>query len=102
MEHTLEVIQFDTFYTRFKGLMGKRVLPKDTWFLLTPCNSIHTFGMKVSIDCLFVNHEGVVVALYEAIKPRGIRTEKSAYATLEAINGTLQKQNIKIGDRVTW
>jgi uncharacterized membrane protein (UPF0127 family) len=102
MVHQLKVIEFNTFFKRLRGLMGKRTLPSETWFLLTPCNSIHTFGMKVSIDCLFISKEGIVIGLHERIAPRRIQTEKKAFATLEAAIGTLQNQKIKIGDRVTW
>lgn len=102
MDHQLKVVVFDTFFKRFRGLMGKSDLPPETWFLLKPCNSIHTMGMKVAIDVLFIDQDGLVLSLKSSVKPLKMLSHKQAYATLEAAEGTLHQQKIKVGDRVTW
>ena len=40
------------FFTRFMGLMYRRSMEENHCLLLTPCNEIHTFGMKFDIDTI--------------------------------------------------
>jgi len=47
----------DRFFSRVKGLIGKKSLSKEEGLLITKCNSIHTFFMKFPIDVLFLKKE---------------------------------------------
>ncbi len=59
----------DTFYKRFKGLMGRRVLNQGTGLKIEPCNSIHCFFMRISIDIIFMSKEHTVVKIIHNMKP---------------------------------
>ena len=58
----------DTFTRRFKGLMFKKEAP-NYGLLIKPCNSIHTFFMKFSIDVLFVDRENNVIKVIRDLQP---------------------------------
>lgn len=61
-----------------KSLQGKSYV-----LLLSPCKSIHTFGLSVNIDVAFVDREGIVLKAYRDVKPNVILSCRKAYATLE-------------------
>lgn len=48
----------NTFFSRFKGLMGKESLPQGEALLIESCNSIHTFFMKFPIDVAYLSGSG--------------------------------------------
>ena len=59
----------DTFFTRFKGLIGAPSLTKGEGLLILPCNSIHTHVMRFPIDVLYVSKDNTVVAVDRAMAP---------------------------------
>jgi uncharacterized protein len=42
---------------RLKGLLGRSTMPKGDALWIEPCNSIHTFFMRFSIDAIFVDRK---------------------------------------------
>ncbi|MEW6057422.1 MAG: DUF192 domain-containing protein [Bdellovibrionota bacterium] len=59
----------DSAWQRLVGLMGKRELEEGSALLLSPCNSVHTFFMKFSIDVVYLDAEFKVIAIRRAMKP---------------------------------
>lgn len=59
----------DTFWTRMKGLLGRRELPAGEALVITKCRSIHMFFMRFAIDAIFVDKQNRVVGLVEGIRP---------------------------------
>ncbi|MCX5705565.1 MAG: DUF192 domain-containing protein [Candidatus Omnitrophica bacterium] len=55
------VIYADNPLKRMKGLLGRRSLGASEAMVIKPCNAIHTFFMRFSIDVLFVNKDFKVV-----------------------------------------
>ena len=65
----------DTFWKRLRGLLGTREWPEGNALLISPCNSVHMFGMKYCLDVLFVDQQNL------CWKPwRRWRLGKSKYA----------------------
>ncbi|MBI4707618.1 MAG: DUF192 domain-containing protein [Candidatus Omnitrophica bacterium] len=64
-----KLIIADNFWSRTRGLLGRSSLAQDTALLIKPCNSIHTFFMRFSIDALFLDKNYKVVAMLFALKP---------------------------------
>lgn len=58
-----------TFWRRFRGLMFAPGLPAGGGLLLEPCNSIHMLFMRFSIDAVFIDVAGLVVAAVERLWP---------------------------------
>lgn len=59
----------DTWCSRLRGLMGRKLLPGGCCLVIHPCNSMHTCFMRFNIDVLFVSREGRVVRLLENMPP---------------------------------
>jgi len=57
------------FFTKLFGLIFKRKLKKDEGLLIEYCNSIHTFGMRYSIDVVFLNEDNEIVSIFRKLKP---------------------------------
>lgn len=58
-----------SFFSRFKGLMGRTSLSDEEGVAFPKCNSIHTFFMRMPIDVVLVDKKGVVVGVHENLAP---------------------------------
>jgi len=93
-----DILIADTLVTRLIGLMFKKQLIGADGLLLNPCNSIHTFFMRYSLDIVFINSENRVVKIIRKIKPwRMTWIYFSAKKTLELPAGKLPA-DLKEGD----
>jgi hypothetical protein len=94
-----KVIMADTMPLRLKGLLGRTSLSDDTCMMIVPCNSIHTFGMKFSIDVLFLDEKFKIINILENLKPRKtspiIRNAKSV---VEMQSSIVNKGKWEVGD----
>jgi hypothetical protein len=96
-------LEADTFWTRFKGLMGRATLPAGEGLRIRPCNSIHTFFMKIPIDVIFLDQGDAVVEVLHAIAPwRVSRVYFGAKAVLELPAGTALASKTQAGDRLQF
>lgn len=91
------------FYTRFMGLMYRKSIPMDHGLLLTPCNEIHTFGMRFDIDTVAISKEGEVLFIDKAVKPNKIRKKvKGCHMILELNSGVSDQLGLQVGDRIEF
>ena len=91
----------DTLFTRMKGLLGKRELPKGEALWIKPCFSVHTFFMKFPIDVIFLNKKNQVIASVSNLSPnRMTRLYPQSFSVLELPPGTIVADNIQIGDQL--
>jgi uncharacterized membrane protein (UPF0127 family) len=89
------------FGSRFMGLMGKTSLDPDEGLCIQKCNSIHMFFMRIPIDVAFVNGDGEVLRVYNAIKPwRVSGVIFGSKAAIELPAGTLARSSITKGSVV--
>ncbi len=88
-----------TFWQRGKGLLGHSTLKKDEGLWIHRCNSIHTFFMKFSIDCVFVDKDLKIKALYREVHPsRLIAPVWGANSVFELSSGTIDQKQIQLGE----
>ena len=94
----------DNIFTRVRGLLGKSTLPENEGLLLVPCPSIHMFGMKFSLDVLFLTRENVVTDFVENIAPGKYYVAKAqhgkAHSALEIPVGTIARTSTQRGDQL--
>jgi uncharacterized membrane protein (UPF0127 family) len=71
--------------------------------LLTPCRSVHMYGMRFPLDVAFLDARGTVVASYPSLRP-GSRTRwhRDAVHALELPAGTLENTGTMSGDVLAW
>nr|BDT30036.1 DUF192 domain-containing protein [Bacteriovorax sp. HI3] len=82
----------ENFFSRLKGLMFSAELPECDGFLIRPCNSIHTFFMRYSLDIIFLDQNfNIVKVLYDLSPWRMTWIYFRSYQVLEMKAGTLKK-----------
>lgn len=89
----------DRWWARLRGLLGTMCLDDSSGLLLKPCRAIHTWWMHYSLDVVFLDHGGMVVAIEEQIPPWSYASGgMNAYSTLELSSGAIKRLNIRVGD----
>lgn len=95
------VMVADSFFKRFKGLMFTKELPEQNVMLIKPCNEIHTYNMRYSIDVLYIDIYNRIIAINEDMKPGRIgKSVKNSAFVVELPCNKIKSLNIKIGDVV--
>jgi uncharacterized membrane protein (UPF0127 family) len=91
------------FGSRFMGLMGQTDLPIGHGLHIVPCNSIHTFFMRIPIDALFLSAQGTVVKVMGALPPwRMTSVYFSAHSVLELPAGVAAASGTVEGDQLEF
>lgn len=91
----------DSFISRLFGLVLRHSLPEGEGLIIKPCNSIHMFFMKFSIDLLFVDKDDTIVYLVEEMKPWKIsKVILNSYYVIELPSGVIAKTRTEIGDKL--
>jgi hypothetical protein len=101
-DNVMNVVVGDTFWQRFKGLIGTSFLPETEGLLLCKCNSIHMFGMLYALDIIYLDKDGVILKVVENIKPFQVSCCWKAQDTLEVKRGTIKQMGWKIGEKLKW
>ena len=86
---------------RMRGLLGRSDLPPGEGVLLRPASSIHTYGMRFSIDALFLDSEMRVVDIRSEVGPWRVASKWGARAILELRAGEARKRGVGVGDVLT-
>ena len=93
----------DGWWSRSRGLLGRADLTAGEGLLLTPCRSIHMFGMRFPLDVAFLDRDGTVVETYADLAPgKHTRWHRAARHALELPAGTLAATRTGRGDRLAW
>ena len=93
----------DGWWSRSRGLLGRPALDTGEGLLLTPCRSIHMFGMRFPLDVAFLDRDGTVVETYVGLAPgRRTRWHRTARHALELPAGILAATRTGRGDRLAW
>jgi len=72
---------------RLVGLAGRPDLPAGVALHLRRCRSVHTFGMRFSLDLVWLDRAGAVVRIDRAVPPCRVRTCRAARSVLETRAG---------------
>lgn len=94
-----EVENANHFVRRFMGLMYRKSMAENHGLLLTPCDEIHTFGMRFAIDTVALDNDNRVLFIDPAVPPHKVRKRvKKCKKILELNAGTAEKLGITVGD----
>jgi uncharacterized protein len=93
----------NSWLTRLRGMIGAPAPQPGEGLLLTPCTSVHMYGMRFPLDVAFLDRTGTVVAVYPSLPP-GSRTRwhRNAAHALELPPGTLAESGTTLGDVLVW
>jgi uncharacterized protein len=92
----------DNFFSRMRGLLGKRQLPDDECLLIRPAGSIHTFFMRFPIDAVFLSRDGEVLKVKPNVGAWRARFCRSAHSVLELPAGEAARREIAPGDQLEF
>ena len=93
----------DGWLVRLRGMLARPAPRPGEGLLLTPCSSVHMYGMRFPLDVAFLDRGGAVVAMYPSLAP-GSRTRwhRNAAHALELSAGALVESGTSIGDVLVW
>ena len=88
------------FFSRLRGLLGRKGLDEGEGLLLSPCSSIHCIGMRFSIDAIFLDKQYQVVDIFPDMKPGSMASRRQARYVLELKAGEAKRHKIEIGEQL--
>ena len=83
----MEIVVARTPWQRLRGLAFRRGPPPREALLFPGCRSVHTFGMRFSIDVVFLDARGRVVRVAPAVPPGRLVSCRRASAVIEVRAG---------------
>jgi len=83
----LTVYEARTWVSRRDGLSGLPELPPQWGLWIAPCRSIHTVGMRFSLDLIWLDGEDQVLDVAHDVAPRRQRTRWAARSVIEVAAG---------------
>ena len=83
---------------RRRGLLGRYSFQPGEGLWISPCDSIHTYGMQFPIDVAFLDGQGLVMDVLENVGPGGTAVRDGAASVLELPAGTLKRTMTAAGD----
>ena len=86
----------DTFWLRFRGLMGRTSLEPGEGMVFERTGSIHMFFMRMPLDVLFCDRERRVVKVARGLKPWQTAGARGAKTTIELAAGAAD--GVDVGD----
>ena len=90
----------DTSAKRRKGLLKHTGLASGEGLWIVPCEGVHTFFMKFTIDVVFLNKKRQVVKIRPNMGKRRIALNLRAHSVLELPAGTLDETGTRPGDQL--
>jgi uncharacterized protein len=91
----------DSFFRSLIGLMGRASLEAGQGLWIVPCQSVHTFWMRFSIDVVFLDEERKVIHLVESLRPFHISKHLSkARSVIELPVSSIKATGTQIGDEI--
>jgi uncharacterized membrane protein (UPF0127 family) len=88
-----------SFWTRFRGLMGRESLAADEGMLFRPAGSIHMFFMRFAIDAVFCDRDLRVLKVERGLAPWKTAGARGAKVVVELPAGGAA--GVEPGDRLT-
>lgn len=89
------------WWSRLRGLLGVRRFEHPAGLLIPRCSSVHSLGMSIAIDVLYLDDEFEVVKAVGRFKPwRMSLGGRRAKQTLELPAGTIERTRIARGRRL--
>jgi uncharacterized protein len=92
----------DTSATRRRGLLKHSGLAPGEGLWITPCEGVHTFGMKFPIDVVFLNRKKKVLKIRPDMGRARIAFGLMAHSVLELPAGRLAETGTAKGDQLEF
>jgi uncharacterized membrane protein (UPF0127 family) len=87
---------------RRTGLLKQDSLAQGSGLWITPCEGIHTFFMRFSIDVIFLDKQNRVRKIRPALRPWRLSACVTAKSVLELPAGTARQTLTEVGDQLVF
>jgi hypothetical protein len=87
---------------RRMGLKYRTALSPEAGLWIAPCEAIHTFGMHIAIDALFLDRNFRVRKIRTELPPRKFAFCIRAYSVLELAAGAAANAATRAGDQLEF
>ena len=85
---------------RNKGLLGRDGLHTGEGLWIVPCEAVHTFAMRFSIDLIYLDRKQRVVKVRSCVPPQRVSGALRAHSILELPAGTIEWSRTERGDQL--
>lgn len=92
----------DTGAKRSKGLLGRASLAPGEGLWIVPCESVHTFAMRFSLDLVYLDRQHRIRKVRRNVPPWRISACLTAHSILELAAGAVGEQDAQPGDLVEF
>lgn len=92
----------NTSELRRRGLLQHTSLEEGDGLWIAPCEAVHSFGMKFTIDVLYLSKQKVVLKINPNMVKRRISLCLRAHSVLEVPAGTIAKTGTLVGDQLDF
>jgi uncharacterized protein len=92
----------DTGASRRKGLLTREALYPGQGLWIVPCGAIHTFGMRFSIDVLYLDRKKRVKKVRADVAPWRVSMCLLAHSVLELPGGSIARTHTRAGDHLEF
>jgi uncharacterized protein len=82
-----QLVVADSFLRRARGLMFRKHIHFEEAMYFPRCSCVHTLGMRISIDIVFLTSQGRISRICEDVPPFRIRWCTNAFGVLEMAAG---------------
>jgi hypothetical protein len=88
--------------SRRRGLLGRTGLAEGEGLWIVPCEAVHCFFMKFTIDVVFLDRKRRVVKVRPSLKPWRIAGCLRAHSVLELPEGVIAASGTQPGDELVF
>ncbi len=92
----------DSSAKRNKGLLGRESLAPGEGLWIQPCEAVHTFWMRFSIDLIYLDRKKQIRKLVCAVPPWRLSGCLRAHSVLELPSGTIRQTQTHPGDTLEF
>jgi uncharacterized membrane protein (UPF0127 family) len=89
-------------WERMRGLLGRPPLRAHEALLLDRCASVHTWGMRYSLDLAFMGPDWKIRKLARDVRPWRMAWCVAATITLEMPAGAIDRLKLETGMQLSW
>lgn len=98
----LDVRKTENFVERTRGLLKTDSLLSTQALWITPCNSVHTFGMKYPIDVIYLDAGQCIRSIRTNLKPTRISFNILSKSVIEIKAGMATQLGLSKGDKIVF
>ncbi len=96
-----QLVVADNMWTRGRGLLGRKKMEANEALWIMRCNNIHTWFMRMKIDCIFVDRNLEIKKIISDVGPfRFVGPYWKSSSVIETQAGFAESKNLKVGDQL--